>query len=101
GVEVTGRLNHEKTHSTWRDRWSRIIEYDTFLSSNVAKKCRALSRQRRGPSRKTTNCNERCRRSPKGSSKGISPRTLLLLLAAGPARRISGGSGRLCDPRLA
>src|SRR5262249_12421296 len=28
------------------------------------------------------------RRSPKGSSKGISPRTLLLLLAAGPARRV-------------
>jgi hypothetical protein len=46
GVEVPGRLNHEKTHSTWRDRWSRIIECDTFLSSNVAKKCRALSRHR-------------------------------------------------------
>jgi hypothetical protein len=40
-----GELNHEKTHSTWRDRWSRIFECDTFLTSNVAKKCRALSRQ--------------------------------------------------------
>jgi len=91
-VEVPGRLNHEKTHSTWRDRWSCIIECDTFLTSNVAKKCRALSRQRWGPSRKTANCNERCRRAPKGSSKGISPRTLLLLLAAGPIPAFSRSS---------
>src|SRR5262249_61340665 len=85
GVEVHGRLNYEKSHVNWRDRWCRITECDTFLTSNVAKKCRAVSRQRRGPGRKTANCDERCRRSPKGSSKGISPRTLLLLLAAGPA----------------
>src|SRR5262249_7682937 len=37
---------------------------------------------------RAVNCDERCRRSPKGSSKGISPRTLLLLLAAGPVRAL-------------
>ena len=42
--------------------------------------------------RKTANCNERCRRAPKGSSKGISPRTLLLLLAAEPIPAFSRSS---------
>src|SRR5262249_57905085 len=55
-----------------------------WSQKNVAlslEQCRCLSRT-------TANGDERCRRSPKGSSKGISPRTLLLLLAAGPVRAL-------------
>src|SRR5262249_57244984 len=80
--------DHEKAQYARDYRWSRVVDCDTLLASVVAKECGALPWQCRCPSRTTANCDERCRRSPKGSSKGISPRTLLLLLAAGPVRAL-------------
>jgi len=71
------RTDHEKAQYAWDYRWSRIIDHGARLASMVAKECGAVPWQCWCPSRTTANCDERCRRQPKGSPKGISPRSLL------------------------